>query len=109
MLRWWPGWGCVPRWSCRGPRTRRTEPPSAEHLVHEAPEPGLARFMAADHRVQRVVEVLGRMPADRRIATPDVAAGQTQSQVHPSGALAQAIDAAFVAVRRDVRRRRIQV
>ena len=69
--------------------------------MHEAPAPGLARFEAAHHRVPASSwKCCGGVLALRGVAAPDIAAGQAQPQVHPFGALAQAVDAALRAVRR---------
>ena len=65
--------------------------PLAQPLVDVAPAPRLALLEAADDRVPGLVEVPVGMPVRRRVAAADVAAGQAQPEVHPLGAVAQAL------------------
>src|SRR5574340_769985 len=54
-----------------------------ESLIDVAPTPILPRRERLDDRVAGVVKVAGRMLVGRRIATPDVAADQAETQMHP--------------------------
>jgi hypothetical protein len=47
-----------------------------ERLVRIAIRPGFAGLERANHRVLRLVEVLGRVTIRRVVAAPDVAAGE---------------------------------
>ena len=102
---WCPGCRCARLSNCRGCRTRRTDAREPAQV-----SPGLrARSTSATPRRARelrmtgcsvVLEMPGRVLALRGIAAADVAAGQAEPQVHPSGAFPQAIGAALPAGRR---------
>src|SRR5687768_14366255 len=66
-------------------------------LVHVAPAPVLAGLKRADERVRRGMEVFRRVPVFGRVAAADMAAGQTQPEVHPAIPGLQAILAALCA------------
>ena len=72
---------------------------SAQALVDVAPAPGLAGLEAAHHRVLGLVEVRVGVPLGRGVAAADVAAGQAEPEVHPAGAVPQALLAALGSVR----------
>ena len=63
---------------------------SGGRVVHEAPAPVLAGLGGLDHRVGGLVEVRGRVLADRGVAAGDVAAVQALAQRHPAQPLVEA-------------------
>src|SRR5207249_3659465 len=63
-------------------------------LVGVAPAPVLARLERADDRVRRCVMVGGRMAVGRVVAAADVTARQTDAEMEPLAAAAQAVLAA---------------
>src|SRR5439155_23857879 len=63
-------------------------------LVDEAPPPVLPRLVRLDERVLHGLEVRAGVPAGRRVAAADVAAGHAHAQMHPAAAGAQAVLAA---------------
>jgi hypothetical protein len=52
-------------------------------LVYVTPDPGLAGFNGAHHRMLGVVEVLGRMFVLGRVATGGMPADEAHAQVNP--------------------------
>src|SRR4051794_4304121 len=82
---------------------------SADHLVDEAPPPGLARLDRAHHRVLCLVEVAGRVPHLGGVAAADVPAPEAEAQVHPRRAVAQALLAPLGGTRPDARVALLQV
>ena len=53
------------------------------HLVDIAPAPSLGWIIAFDDRMSSRMEMLGGMTIWRFVAAADMAAGATQSQMHP--------------------------
>src|SRR6202008_3465142 len=68
----------------REPALRSRSSRFHQDLIDVAPAPVLARLERGNDRVLRRAEVLGRVFVLRLVATPDVAAGPAQGQIHPA-------------------------
>jgi hypothetical protein len=62
---------------------QQASPKFQHHLIHIAPAPRLARLKAPHDRVLRLMEVPGRVLANRGVAAPHMPALQAQPQMHP--------------------------
>jgi hypothetical protein len=61
------------------------------HLIDVAPRPAFARLERRNDRMRHPMEMFGRVAARRAVATPDVAARQTETQMHPTRSGRQAL------------------
>lgn len=103
-----PWWRHCSFWrvcSARGPRRnsgrnsgrfssqrRRSAFDRRQHqLIDEAPAPVLARLGRGHHRMIGGLEMLGCVPFRRAVAAADMATIQALAQVHPLGAVPQAL------------------